>query len=424
MVEFIVITAPYTRKTHESGGNMKKSAYLIFALLIISGMLTACSGNTSSPDADISQSAPGSAESAELSTDTESSFPDKRSTGSTSSAGERAESSSTDGQSEDSLTPPSDLAPEGDDGENGIDGWYDWYHDRDNEKTSSSDESASPAEDFFYRSYGETVTITSYIGKGGNVVVPSEINGKKVTAISGKAFFKNSSITGVVIPETVKEFDYMNFSNCENLASVDIRAKITEIPETAFYNCTALSTVLLPDTVTVIGERAFMNCESIESFILPDSVKEIKAYAFSDCENLKAVPYSESLERIDEGAFDMCMSLTEAEIPESVKEIGNRAFDHCPKLKRVILPEGLEKIGDNAFCISVDIDEIALPESIREIGSFAFGSSIMIKSLKIPDGIEKIAADSFYSGGLLGNVEYNGKSYSSYSDFYKAFSEQ
>lgn len=89
-----------------------------------------------------------------------------------------------------------------------------------------------------------------------------------------------------------------------------------------------------------------------------------------------------------------------------------------------MLSEGLEIIGDNAFCISVDIDEIALPESIREIGSFAFGSSIMIRSLKIPDNIEKIAADSFYTGGLLGNVEYKGKSYSSYADFYKAFSTQ
>ena len=61
-------------------------------------MLTACSGDTSIPDADTSQSAQSNEESAELPTETESSFSDKGS----------AESVSPDEQSEASLTPPPD----------------------------------------------------------------------------------------------------------------------------------------------------------------------------------------------------------------------------------------------------------------------------------------------------------------------------
>ena len=49
-----------------------------------------------------------------------------------------------------------------------------------------------------------TYTITGYYGSKSKVVIPSKINGKKVTSISEMAFYKCSSLTSITIPNGVK----------------------------------------------------------------------------------------------------------------------------------------------------------------------------------------------------------------------------
>ena len=78
-----------------------------------------------------------------------------------------------------------------------------------------------------------TIIITGYNIEGGlDVVIPSEIDGKKVTAIGASAF-ESKGITSVIIPNT-----------------------ITSIGEGAFrYN--KLTSVIIPSSVTSIGYSAF-----------------------------------------------------------------------------------------------------------------------------------------------------------------------
>ena len=64
------------------------------------------------------------------------------------------------------------------------------------------------------------VTITKYIGSGGDVVIPEELEGHPVTIIGQNAFFECTGLTSVVIPSNVMKVEANAFTWCENLTSV------------------------------------------------------------------------------------------------------------------------------------------------------------------------------------------------------------
>lgn len=70
----------------------------------------------------------------------------------------------------------------------------------------------SPEADFLWASDGEQVQINKYVGPGGDVVIPNEIDGLPVTRIGAKAFYNNPTLTSVTFPSGLKEVGDMAFS--------------------------------------------------------------------------------------------------------------------------------------------------------------------------------------------------------------------
>jgi hypothetical protein len=68
--------------------------------------------------------------------------------------------------------------------------------------------------------------ITKYIGFDTDVVIPSVIGGKKITAIGNEAFRK-AEITSVTIPGSVKSIGHTAFDGCTSLTSVRFEGMIT-----------------------------------------------------------------------------------------------------------------------------------------------------------------------------------------------------
>ena len=101
-----------------------------------------------------------------------------------------------------------------------------------------------------------------------HVVIPSKIDGYRVTAIAEQAFFYCSSLKSVVIPDSVTYIGYH-----------------------AFYNCSSLTSVVIPDGVTTIDFRTFYSCDSLTSVVIPDSVTSIGIGAFSGCSGLTSIKY-------------------------------------------------------------------------------------------------------------------------------------
>jgi hypothetical protein len=91
--------------------------------------------------------------------------------------------------------------------------------------------------------------LSKYSGKGGHVVIPSEVDGKKIKKIMDNAF-----------------------SNCENLISVVIPEGVTVIGNEAFNWCSNLEKVVIPESVVAIGEYAFAHCYKLADLTIPDVV--------------------------------------------------------------------------------------------------------------------------------------------------------
>ena len=174
-----------------------------------------------------------------------------------------------------------------------------------------------------------TAEITGYNGDESELVIPSEIDGYKVTEIGFYAFYNCESISQVKIPESVTIIGIGAFSHCSNITDITISKNVNMIGDFAFDSCSNLKKVEIPYGVTGINYSTFYNCSSLKNIIIPNSVTYITTSAFQKCSNLTSVTIPESVNKISMMAFADCSSLTEIRIPKSVTEIGILAFSNC-----------------------------------------------------------------------------------------------
>ena len=172
--------------------------------------------------------------------------------------------------------------------------------------------------DWEFQLLDNEVTITKYIGEGGNVVIPESIYGCPVTKLEKSLFY-----------------DYYN----PEITSIKIQAKVSEIPDTFAGGQKKLTHVTLPEGVESIGERAFTECESLQAIELPSTLKNLSDNAFSKCTSLSSVKLPEGIESVGGGCFAYT-AITEMDLSNVSVTLNKRfgstcMFEGCENLKRV-----------------------------------------------------------------------------------------
>jgi hypothetical protein len=89
------------------------------------------------------------------------------------------------------------------------------------------------------------------------VVIPAMYNGLPVTQIRAQGFMNYSTMTSIIIPDSVTSIGSSAFESCTGLTSITIPDSVTSIGHRAFQGCTGLTSIVIPDSVTSIGEGAF-----------------------------------------------------------------------------------------------------------------------------------------------------------------------
>lgn len=277
------------------------------------------------------------------------------------------------------------------------------------------------AEDKFQKKHGSywlellddgTVEIFDFWGEeqeGGDLIIPSVIDGYTVTRI-GAAAFSDDRMSSVILPETV-----------------------TFIGEAAFHGCESLISISLPENLTYIGYGAFDWCRSLNAITLPSGISSIEGYTFYGCSSLNSVILPDTLTSIGENAFSYCNSLLSVTIPESVTFIDEEAFDDCPSLYLSVSKNsyaatwcydewfpfsyldsdfGYYPIDDNSaellFYTGMD-QEVFIPKaidgySITEIYDI-FSARPDITYVKIPNSVLSVDPDTFANCSSLSYID-------------------
>ncbi|MBO4288674.1 MAG: leucine-rich repeat protein [Lachnospiraceae bacterium] len=227
-----------------------------------------------------------------------------------------------------------------------------------------------------------------------------------VTGIGYEAFISCTSLTAIVMPDTVKTINRFAFEDCTSLKCIAVPGKVSAIEDGTFRGCTALESVFIPSGAATVGTSAFYKCSALSKVYYGGSASnwgtiEIagsnnplknakKVYETTggtcgngviwllDSENgvltisgsgpmtdypaykyvpwypsyrpvIKTIEIKEGVTRIGYYAFYGCSLLSDVKIPETVTDIAKQAFKGCSSLTKITLPESLKGIGVSAF---------------------------------------------------------------------------
>ncbi len=119
----------------------------------------------------------------------------------------------------------------------------------------------------------------------------------------------------------------------DGVGTVTFNGDIAKFGDYAFYGNSGMTSIVIPDSVTSIGSSAFQGCRSLTSIDIPDSVTSIENKAFQGCTCLGSATIGNGA--IGDSAFEDCGGLTNVTIGSGVTSIGQDAFRQCVYLGRI-----------------------------------------------------------------------------------------
>lgn len=156
---------------------------------------------------------------------------------------------------------------------------------------------------WFYQDCGELDGI-EIIGIAGTIptslVIPTELNDKKVVAIGAYSLYRSSW---------------------------------GEVKSTLLDGVVSLT---LNEGLKRIGRGAFEGC-LFRSAYIPSTLETIESFAFNECSNLTSVTISEGVCALNECCFGSCKALSEITLPSSVTNLERAIFQDCYSLTNVVL---------------------------------------------------------------------------------------
>ena len=269
--------------------------------------------------------------------------------------------------------------------------------------------------------------------------------GGKCSSI-GEDAFAYSSITSIIIPETITSIESGAFSECYkllevyNLSSLSITKGDTSHGCVGFYALNVYTSLEEESRFEVTDDDYLfyhtdedtyylVSClgESTE-LTLPENIHgysySIYNYAFSyiyhssvdyyDLNPLKSISIPSGVSVIGERAFYGCSSLISVTIPDSVTFVGRNAFLGCSSLMNVNITDiaawcAIDFVDEyanplnyahNLYLNGELVSELTIPEGVTSIGNYAFYGCRGLTSITIPDSVTSIGNSAFRESNL------------------------
>lgn len=254
------------------------------------------------------------------------------------------------------------------------------------------DVSGEEANAWKYNYYHEgEVYIEDYLGDNDHIVIPTFINGKRVTNL-----------------------DNFGLETCK-ASVVEIPGSIKNLAGHLGYQNENIQTVIVGEGVETIGESCFSFVENLKTIKVSRSVISVGDIAF------KYTPWYEAQDDliiIGSVLTEMKQDHAVLNVPQGIKTVGRLVAESKSALRKVVLPESVTTLCESAFSGrgNENIKEFIFTDSLTNIGLHSFGYNKWTESfgdnpviinnqlyqfkvsgsqVVIPDGVTKICDGVF-----------------------------
>lgn len=233
-----------------------------------------------------------------------------------------------------------------------------------------------------------------------------------ITTIPNNCFRQISTLTNVIIPNTVTSIGEYAFYNCSSLTSITIGSGVTSIGYGAFEGCSGLTSLTIPNSVTIINERAFYGCSGLTSVTIGNGITAIRYNAFYGCSRLVnvylidlaawcGISYNSNLLNSNNNWHHLYLNGVEIinlNIPSSVTSIGGGAFMKCSYIASVVIPDNVNTIGSEAFAYDYSLTSVTIGIGVTEMSSMTFYQCTALTSITITATTPPTIARSSFEG--------------------------
>ena len=240
----------------------------------------------------------------------------------------------------------------------------------------------------------------------GDVTIPSELAGRKVTAIAEGAFFGMTGITSVTIPNGVESIGIYAFSDCTALESVTIPSSVWRIAPFAFDNTPWFAS--LTDEFVTVGDGVLIAYNGTSRTpVLPDSVRHLGG-AFAGKEDLYSLTLGKGVLSISEMALSFSPALTSVALGLSLVYVGEQAFSGSEKITQLVFPDTLRYLGFQACLNCYGLKYVYLGQNLTELGNNAFEYCQALRVVYVPKTLPTLKSSHFTDCMSLGLMLYGG----------------
>ena len=264
--------------------------------------------------------------------------------------------------------------------------------------------------------------VKTYSGAGGEVTIPTVVDGVTATQLASSLLEGNQNITSLTIPEGYTVSGRFVANDCTNLTRLTFPESLTVIGASSYQNLTGVTELTIPAGVALIGSNALMSGGFTEvtfegvppilqsgalswlpegtTFHVPDDYYDEYEALLTDIDSgYTVVSSGKNAIVVDRTCPESDFTLDESGLLTAYT--GNSPYVVIPETVNGVRVTG---IGEGVFSQATQtVWIVEVPEGLEELGKGAFKGSKVV-SVKLPDSLKVISEEAFYQfeGKLTG----------------------